>query len=161
MVSFIEKGAIILELWRVEIGRKVCPIYFVIILYMMFLGIVIIRTEKCWPNSPTYSTDVGVLRGWGRAQITVRHFGSRGKKGWETLQSNQTKIWYDQQGQLRLNFVGDEIVWSQSFCTFWTPQPNINGQKSKTTKKGGGGGRKNTSKKRECWWNELHCRKYM
>ena len=40
-----------------------------------------IRTEKCWPNSPTYSTDVGVLRGWGRAQITVRHFGSRGKKG--------------------------------------------------------------------------------
>ena len=49
---------------------------------MMFLGIVIIlRTEKCWPNSPTYSTDVGVLRGWGRAQITVRHFGSRGKKG--------------------------------------------------------------------------------
>ena len=44
-----------------------------------------IRTEKCRPNSPTYSTDVGVLRGWGRAQITVRHFGSRGKKGWETL----------------------------------------------------------------------------
>ena len=40
-----------------------------------------IRTEKCWPNSPTYSTDVGVLRGWGRAQITVRQFGSRGKKG--------------------------------------------------------------------------------
>ena len=35
-----------------------------------------IRTEKCWPNSPTYSTDVGVLGGWGRAQITVRHFGS-------------------------------------------------------------------------------------
>ena len=28
-----------------------------------------IRTEKCWPNSPRYSTDVGVLRGWGRAQI--------------------------------------------------------------------------------------------
>ena len=49
--------------------------------FMMFLGIGIIRTEKCWPNSPTYSTDVGVLRGWGRAQITVRHFGSRGKKG--------------------------------------------------------------------------------
>ena len=44
--------------------------------FMMFLGIGIIRTEKCWPNSPTYSTDVGVLRGWGRAQITVRHFGS-------------------------------------------------------------------------------------
>ena len=40
-----------------------------------------IRTEKCWPNSPTYSTDVGVLRGWGRAQITVQHFGSQGKKG--------------------------------------------------------------------------------
>ena len=40
-----------------------------------------IRTKKCWPNSTTYSTDVGVLRGWGRAQITVRHFGSRGKKG--------------------------------------------------------------------------------
>ena len=49
--------------------------------FRMFLGIVIIRTEKCWPNTPTYSTDVGVLRGWGRAQITVRHFGSRGKKG--------------------------------------------------------------------------------
>ena len=49
--------------------------------FMMFLGIGIIRTEKCWPNSPTYSTDVGVLRGWGRAQITVRHFGSRGKTG--------------------------------------------------------------------------------
>ena len=44
-------------------------------------GIGIIRTEKCWPNSPTYSTDVGVLRDSGRAQITVRHFGSRGKKG--------------------------------------------------------------------------------
>ena len=28
---------------------------------MMFLGIGIIRTEKCWPNSPTYSKDVGVL----------------------------------------------------------------------------------------------------
>ena len=40
-----------------------------------------IRTEKCWPNSPTYSTDVSVLRGWGGAQITVRHFGSRAKKG--------------------------------------------------------------------------------
>ena len=40
-----------------------------------------IRTKKYWPNSPTYSTDVGVLRGWGPAQITVRHFGSRGKKG--------------------------------------------------------------------------------
>ena len=50
-------------------------------LFFMFLGIVIIRTENCWPNTPTYSTDVGVLRGWGRAQITVRHFGSRGKKG--------------------------------------------------------------------------------
>ena len=24
-----------------------------------------IRTEKFWPNSPTYSTDVGVVRGWG------------------------------------------------------------------------------------------------
>ena len=32
---------------------------------MMFLGIGIIHTEKCWPNSPTYSTDVGVLRGSG------------------------------------------------------------------------------------------------
>ena len=40
-----------------------------------------IRSEKCWPNSPTYSTDVDVLRGWGRAQITVRHFGSQGEKG--------------------------------------------------------------------------------
>ena len=30
-----------------------------------------LRTEKFLPNSPTYSTDVGVLRGWGRAQITV------------------------------------------------------------------------------------------
>ena len=44
--------------------------------FMMFLGIGIIPTEKCWPNSPTYHTDVGVLRGWGRAQTTVRHFGS-------------------------------------------------------------------------------------
>ena len=47
---------------------------------MMFLGIGIIRTEKCWPNSPTYSTDVGVLRGWGRAQITVVILGREAKK---------------------------------------------------------------------------------
>ena len=48
--------------------------------FMMFLGIGIIRTEKCWPNSPTYSTDVGVLRGWGRAQITVDILGREAKK---------------------------------------------------------------------------------
>ena len=48
--------------------------------YMIFLGIVIIRTEKCWPNSPTYSTDVSVLRGWGRAQITVNILGREAKK---------------------------------------------------------------------------------
>ena len=47
---------------------------------MIFLGIGIIRTEKCWPNSPTYSTDVGVLRGWGRAQITVDILGREAKK---------------------------------------------------------------------------------
>ena len=47
---------------------------------MMFLGIGIICTEKCWPNSPTYSTDVGVLRGWGRAQITVDILGREAKK---------------------------------------------------------------------------------
>ena len=47
---------------------------------MMFLGIGIIRTEKCWPNSPTYSTYVGVLRGWGRAQITVDILGREAKK---------------------------------------------------------------------------------
>ena len=47
---------------------------------MMFLGIGIIRTEKCWPNSPTYSTDVGVSRGWGRAQITVDILGREAKK---------------------------------------------------------------------------------
>ena len=47
---------------------------------MMFLGIGIIRTEKCWPNSPTYSTDVGVLRGWGRAQIEVDILGREAKK---------------------------------------------------------------------------------
>ena len=47
---------------------------------MMFLGIGIIRTEKCWPNSPTYSTDVGVLRGWGRAQITIDILGREAKK---------------------------------------------------------------------------------
>ena len=47
---------------------------------MMLLGIGIIRTEKCWPNSPTYSTDVGVLRGWGRAQITVDILGRGAKK---------------------------------------------------------------------------------
>ena len=47
---------------------------------MMFLGIGIIRTEKCWPHSPTYSTDVGVLRGWGRAQITVDILGREAKK---------------------------------------------------------------------------------
>ena len=47
---------------------------------MMFLGIGIIRTEKCWPNSPTYNTDVGVLRGWGRAQITVDILGREAKK---------------------------------------------------------------------------------
>ena len=47
---------------------------------MMFLGIGIIRIEKCWPNSPTYSTDVGVLRGWGRAQITVDILGREAKK---------------------------------------------------------------------------------
>ena len=41
-----------------------------------------IRTEKCWPNSLHIAQIyVGVLRGWGRAQITVRYFGSRGKKG--------------------------------------------------------------------------------
>ena len=39
-----------------------------------------IRTEKCWPNSPPYSTDVGVLRGWGRAQITVDILGREAKK---------------------------------------------------------------------------------
>ena len=48
--------------------------------FMMFLGIGIIPTEKCWPNSPTYSTDVGVLRGWGRAQITVDILGREAKK---------------------------------------------------------------------------------
>ena len=48
--------------------------------FMMFLGIGIIRTEKGWPNSPTYSTDVGVLRGWGRAQITVDILGREAKK---------------------------------------------------------------------------------
>ena len=48
--------------------------------FMMFLGIGIIRTEKCWPNSPTYSTDVGVLRGWGRAQIAVDILGREAKK---------------------------------------------------------------------------------
>ena len=34
------------------------------------------------PPAPPVATPlaVGVLRGWGRAQITVRHFGSRGKK---------------------------------------------------------------------------------
>ena len=48
--------------------------------FMMFLGIGIIRTEKCWPNSPTYSTDVGVLRGWGRAQITIDILGREAKK---------------------------------------------------------------------------------
>ena len=48
--------------------------------FMMFLGIGIIRTEKCWSNSPTYSTDVGVLRGWGRAQITVDILGREAKK---------------------------------------------------------------------------------
>ena len=48
--------------------------------FMMLLGIGIIRTEKCWPNSPTYSTDVGVLRGWGRAQITVDILGREAKK---------------------------------------------------------------------------------
>ena len=47
---------------------------------MMFLGIGIICTEKFWPNSPTYSTDVGVLRGWGRAQITVDILGREAKK---------------------------------------------------------------------------------
>ena len=51
-----------------------------LLLFMMFLGIGIIRTEKCWPNSPTYSTDVGVLRGWGRAQITVDILGREAKK---------------------------------------------------------------------------------
>ena len=61
-------------------NEKVCPIYFVNILYDIS-RYWYYSTEKCWPNSPTYSTDVGVLRGWGRAQITVRHFGSRGKKG--------------------------------------------------------------------------------
>ena len=40
--------------------------------FMMFLGIGIIRTEKCWPNSPTYSTDVGVLRGWVARQKRLR-----------------------------------------------------------------------------------------
>ena len=48
--------------------------------FMMFLGIGIIRTEICWPNSRTYSTDVGVLRGWGRAQITVDILGREAKK---------------------------------------------------------------------------------
>ena len=48
--------------------------------FMMFLGIGIICTEKFWPNSPTYSTDVGVLRGWGRAQITVDILGREAKK---------------------------------------------------------------------------------
>ena len=47
---------------------------------MMFLGIGIIRTEKCWPNSPTYSTDVGVLRGWGRAQIKSSFWVARQKR---------------------------------------------------------------------------------
>ena len=48
--------------------------------FMMFLGIGIIRTEKCWPNSPTYSTDVGVLRGWGRAQIKSTFWVARQKR---------------------------------------------------------------------------------
>ena len=61
--------------------------------FMMFLGIGIIRTEKCWPNSPTYSTDVGVLRGWGRAQITVDILGREAKKvekHWPRLYSSLT-----------------------------------------------------------------------
>ena len=48
----------------------------------------IIRTEKCWPNSPTYSTDVGVLRGWGRAQITVDILGREAKKVEKHCSSN-------------------------------------------------------------------------
>ena len=55
-------------------------VQFISTFFMMFLGIVIIRTEKCWPNSPTHSTDVGVLRGWGRAQITVDILGREAKK---------------------------------------------------------------------------------
>ena len=79
MVSFIEKGAIILELWRVEVDRKFVQ-FISSLFFMMFLGIGIICTEKCWSNSPTYSTDVGVLRGWGRAQITVDILGREAKK---------------------------------------------------------------------------------
>ena len=57
---------------------------------MMFLGIGIIRTEKCWPNSPTYSTDVGVLRGWGRAQITVDILGREAKK----VEKHWSRLYY-------------------------------------------------------------------
>ena len=92
MVSFIEKGAILLELWRVEVDRKVCPIYILIILYdvsrywyytyremLAKLTYIICR----WVHNMYvlyYSTDVGVLRGWGRAQITVDILGREAKK---------------------------------------------------------------------------------
>ena len=65
--------------------------------FMMFLGIGIIRTEKCWPNSPTYSTDVGVLRGWGRAQITVDILGREAKKATE-MKFNRCTLVYIRSG---------------------------------------------------------------
>ena len=39
-----------------------------------------IRTEKCWPNSPTYSTDVGVLRGWVALRLQSDILGREAKK---------------------------------------------------------------------------------
>ena len=62
--------------------------------FMMFLGIGIIRTEKCWPNSPTYSTDVGVLRGWGRAQIAVDILGREAKKVEKHCTRRLFQLWY-------------------------------------------------------------------
>ena len=64
-------------------NEKVCPIYFVIILYDVSRYWYYTYREIPAKLTYTYSTDVGVLglRGWGHAQITVRHFGSRGKKG--------------------------------------------------------------------------------
>ena len=40
-----------------------------------------IRSEKCWPNSPTYSTDVGVLiRGWVALRLQSDILGREAKK---------------------------------------------------------------------------------
>ena len=79
-LSFIEKGAIILELWRVEVDRKVCPIYFLIILYDVSRYWYYTYREMLAKLTYIYSTDVGVLRGWGRAQITVDILGREAKK---------------------------------------------------------------------------------